>query len=150
MKLLRQAIYTAMRDDGVTTVGLRTLLGHSATPWGVYFHFLPENPDFTSKAYVTFAFVGGTDVSSADVAAYLRESVVQVTAWGADPDKVEDALLRVRAVLCNLRKVTVPTSGIELHGLKWEGHGADLFDTDYGVYHRSETYRASYREEIVS
>lgn len=149
MKALKQSVHTAMRDDSVATVGLRTLLGHAATPFGVYYHFLPEAPDFTSsKHYVTWNFLSGSPIESSDSDAYLRQVVFEVRAYSSDPDKVEDILLRVRAVLENLRRVTVPTSDIQLHDIKWDGMGPDLFDPDFLVYLRSEQYRSFYREDL--
>ena len=150
MKLLKQAIHTALRDDSVATVGLRALLGHAALPFGVYYHFLPEQPDFSTSHWLTWHLLTGSPVAAPESSAYLRETTFDVTAWSEDPDKVEDILLRVRAVLENARKVTRPTSECDLHAIKWEGHGPDLFDPKFQVYFRSENYRAFHREDVTS
>lgn len=150
MKLLKQAIHTALRDDSVATIGMRTLLAHAATPWGVYEAFLPEQPDFSSRTYLTWKIISGSAVCAPLSDAYLREAVFEITVWGSDMDKVDDALVRARSVLENLRRVTLPTSGIALHSLKWEGNGPDRFDPDYQVYSRSEQYRAFYREDVTA
>lgn len=150
MKALREAIHKALRDDSAATVGLRALLGHATTPFGVYYHFFPETPDFTNLSYLTYYFLAGVAGESHDVDAYLREHVFAVTAWSEDMDKMEDILMRVRNVIENMRKLTLPTATIGLHSIKWESASADLFDQDDQVYHRTEQYRAFYREDITN
>lgn len=149
MKQLKQCVHTALRDDSVATVGLRALLAHAATPWGVYERYLPEQPDFSTKHYLTWNVVSGSAGESAEVDAYLREVVFDVIAWSEDPDLVDDIHMRVRSVLENMRKITQPTSGCAVHQIKWEGHGPNLFDPQYQVYSRAEQYRIWYREDIA-
>lgn len=150
MKDLKEAIHTALRDDSAATVGLRALLGHAATPFGVYQHHLPEEPDFATKSYLTWLMVGGTGGDAHGEDMRLREAVFSVTVWSQNPDTVEDALMRARLRLENLRGVTLPDDNIQLLQIKFEGHNADLFDDDFKAYYRVESYRAWYREDIVN
>ncbi len=150
MKELTQSIHKALRDDSVATVGLRALLAHAATPWGVYRAYLPEQPDFSAKNYVTWYLLAASGITSPSVDALIRQQVFSVTAWSKDPDTVTDIHHRVRSVLENLRAVTLPTANCALHQIKWEGAGPELFDADFRVYYRAETYRAYYREDIAT
>ena len=151
MEKLKEAVYTALRDDSTATVGLRTLLGHAATPYGVYFAYLPEKPDFSSKHYLTYMLlaqaaepgVGGTDMR-------LRQAVFSVTAWSSSDITKEQILRRIENVLEQMRKVTKPTSQCELHDLRFESSGPDLFDDEFKVHHRSVQYRAYYRDDITT
>jgi hypothetical protein len=150
MKLLKQAIHQALRDDSATTIGLRTLLGHAATPWGVYQAYFPEVPAFGTKHYVTWNFLSGSTTLSQSSDMRLREIIFSVTAWSESMDTLETIQARVRHILENLKKVTVPTSEAELHQILHEGAGPDLFDDEKKAYYRAETYRAFYREDITT
>jgi hypothetical protein len=149
MNTLKQAIHTTLRDDADATVGLRALLGAAATPYGVYFTHLPETPDFPSHSYLTWYFISEQTTSAPDSDAKLREQVFSVTAWSKDPDTVDDVLKRARWLLENRKRVTSPTSEVELHAIKAEQTGPSLYDDRFMVYYRADQYRAYYREDVT-
>lgn len=150
MEKIKLAVHTALRDDSVTTVGLRTLLGHAAAPFGVYYHHFPESPDFSTLSYLTWFIINrlSSDTHSG-IDIRMRELVITVTAWSEDSDTRDQVLRRVENVLHNKRRVTNPTSESELHDIQFDGAGPDLFDTDYQVHYRSENYHVWYRDDVT-
>lgn len=153
MKAVKQMVHTALRDDAT----LRTLGAHAATPYGVYEAHFPEPPNFssgaTARAYVTWQFLGGpaedVDVQG-DPSMRRRHLVVSITVWSISPDTIEDMHARIRRLLVGMRGVTLPSSGAEVHGIAFQDAGPDLFDNDFKVYFRAETYRVSFREDVTS
>lgn len=144
-----EAINTALRDDATATVGLRAITGHSATPWGVHKHKMPEKPDFTSKYYIVFYFLGATPINDTHGSeARLREDVLVIDVYGKSGDQVEVILKRVRWLLENRRGVTLPTSEEELHAIEYEGPGPNLYDEEFNVPHRVNNFRVKWREDV--
>ena len=148
-------VHTALRDDA----SLRSTLGQTATPYGVYEGHFPAIPDFTggdagaAMSFVTWMFLGGGGDPSTNGPEMRRgEKVFSVTAWSANPDTVEDAHKRIRRLLIDLYGCTLPTTDVNVVSLKQEsgGIGPDLFDDEAKVYFRAETYRVWYREEVAS
>ncbi len=146
MKVLKTMVHTALRDDA----SLRTILGHAATPYGVYEGHFPAVPDFTGGAagaatsYVTWMFIGGAgDASTNGPEMRLSEKVFSVTVWSANPDTVESAHRRIRRLLIDGYGCTLPTADAAVFGIKQElgGLGPDLFDDEAKVYFRAESYR---------
>ena len=147
MKVIKEMVHTALRDD----TSLRTTLGHAATPYGVYEAFFPETPDFSSKSYVTWQFLGGaSDQDVHGVEMRQRSKDVAVTVWSANPDTIEDAHKRIRRVLIDMFAVTKPTSDAEVHQIKHMDEGPDLFDDEAKAYFRAETYRVKFREDVTA
>lgn len=153
MKVLKTMVHTAMRDD----TALRTLLGHTATPYGVYPGHFPDNSDFVvaagERSYATWMFLGGgIDPTTNGPDVKLGEKVFTVTVWSANPDTVDAGHRRISRILVDLKGCTLPTTDAAVTGLKPEpgGIGPDLFDDTKKVYHRSESYRIFYREDITA
>jgi len=154
MKVIKTMVHTALRDDAA----MRLLLAHTATPFGVYNDHFPAIPDFTAAAgaarsYITWALLPGgpTEPQAHGVEMRLYERVFSVTAWSSSPDTVEDIHRRARRILIDCHAVTLPTSEAAVTALKQEsgGIGPDLFDDEYKVYFRAESYRVKYREDIT-
>lgn len=153
MKLLKLAIHTALRDDNDPVVGMRTLLGQSTTtPYGVYQGRWQGPPNFKNangpQAYLTWLFLQGTSTGTVQSDLRLREQVFAVTAWSENSDNLEDILRRARFVLEGMGRTSLPTNDVELHQIRHEGCGPDLFDDKFKVYYRAEHFRAYYREDI--
>lgn len=151
MEKIKQAIYTALRDDSTATVGLRTLLGsHTATPYGVYFGRSPVTADYSSKSYLTYSFLSGDgDMGSSDSSCERRSGIFQITAWSESNTTMERILRRVSNVLHRKNKVTNPTSESQLVDIQLASQGPDLFDDDAKVYYRSDQYRVWWRDDIT-
>ena len=154
MKQLKLAIHTALRDDMDALVGLRALLGQSsATPYGVYQGHWQGVPNFKNAAgpqsYLTWLFLQGQSTGTVLTDLRLREQLFAVTAWSENSDTMEDILRRARFVLEGMARVTQPTFDVELHQIRHEGSGPDLFDDRFKVYYRSEHFRAYYREDMT-
>ena len=149
MNGIKLMVHSGLRDD--TT--LRTLLGHSADPYGVYQAMPPESLDLSTKSYVTWQFIQGvpedTDAQG-DPSMRRRHRVVSITAWSEDPDTVDSIHVRVRRIMIGAYGLTKPSSLAEVHGVTFEGDGPDLFDDEKKVYFRAETYRISFREDIAA
>ena len=149
MKVLKQMIHTALRDDA----SLRTTLGHAAVPYGVYEAFFPESSDFSSKSYVTWQFLGGPAVDAAmqnETDMRRRVLTVSITAFSADHDTLEDLHKRIRRLLIGMHGVTKPSADAEVHGIEHVDAGPDLFDDEKKVYFRAETYRILFREDFTA
>jgi hypothetical protein len=149
VKVLKQMIHTALRDDS----SLRTTLGHAAVPYGIYEAFFPESSDFSSKSYVTWQFLGGAPVDATiqnEPDMRRRIKSVSITGWSADQDTLEDIHRRIRRILVGMQSVTVPSADAEVQGIEHADEGPDLFDDDKKVYFRAETYRIMFREDITS
>jgi len=150
MKLLAQAIHTALRDDTVATIGMRALLGFSATPWGVFQEHFPDIPDFGNNGMLTWQFVSASEAGGSGLSDMkLRQQVFRVTAWSVNPDVVFDILKRAMFLLDNMRGVTKPTSDVDLHQIRYESSGPTLYDDKHKVYYRADTFRAYFRELIT-
>lgn len=154
MKALKKAIHVALRDDSDATVGLRTLLGQSATaPYGVYEGRWQGVPNFKNAAgpqsYLTWLFLRGMETGTVQTDLQLREQMFAVTAWSENTDTVEAILARARYVLQGRRAVAQPTVDVELHQIRYEGSGPDLFDDKWKVYYRAEHFRAYFREDLA-
>ncbi len=150
MEKIRECLFKALRDDSVVTVGIRALLGHPATPWGVHHMSMPESPDFSTLGYLTYYLLAqppGGGKESPD--SRLREAVFSVTAWSESADTVDKVLRRAENVLVNARKVTVPTREAGVHGVDFDGSGPMLFDDDYKVFYRAVQFRVKYRDDIT-
>ena len=148
MNEIRKAIHTALRDDDEALVGIRALLGHSTDPFGVNYHHLPDKLDFSTLSFLTWFFLSATpqdDNTGFDV--NTKSLILSVTAWSRLPDTVATVLKRVDSTLVDLRRVTIPTTDEELHGIKNAGSGPDLFDNDYKAYYRRDTYQVWYRQD---
>lgn len=94
---LQQWLYTTLRDDSTATIGLRALLGKSATPYGIYRQWPPENPVFP---LVTYALVTMNE-NAGSIAA--RDLWFNLTAWGTNCDVVAE---RIRVLLRHAKPVT--------------------------------------------
>ncbi len=154
MKVLKEMVHTSMRDDAP----LRTILGHTATPYGVFPGHFPAGADFvpatgTARSYATWQFLGGGgDSTTNGPEMRTGEKVFSVTVWSSNPDTVEAAHARIRRILIDLKFCILPTTDAAVTGLKQEpgGIGPDLFDDTEKVYFRAESYRIWYREDITS
>lgn len=150
MNGIRQMFHTALRDDDEATVGLRALLGHSATPWGVFEEKPPANPDYKDdKAILIWDLLGGpSDPDAHGVEMRLRKDVLAVTIWCPIRDTIETAHARARRVLEDRYKVTYTPTDVDVHQVKHRERGPYLWDPEAQVHGRAELYDISYREVI--
>lgn len=151
MQKILEAIHTAMRDDTVATVGLRTLLGHTTAPFGVFHKEFPEDVSFKEdKSIVIWGVLSPDAEDDSDETIDMEQVVIEVTAWATNNTKKEQVLRRVKRVLKNARLVTLPTEEQEMHQIKYEGGGPDLFDDDKRINGRTDSYRIYYRDDFDS
>lgn len=150
MNGLRQMIHTALRDDSQATVGLRAVLGHAATPYGVYESLPPAAPDYKdNKALLVWDLLGGpSDDAAHGVEMRLRKQVLSVTIWCPIRDTIETAHARVRRVLEDRHKVTYEPTDADVHQLKHREAGPYLWDAAASVHGRAELYDIPYREVV--
>lgn len=155
MDVIKQMIYTALRDDTTATVGLRALLGHSSTPYGVYKEYSLQSFDFTnSKKYITLSNLTGLpDISLPrhNYSTVFKEETYQIIAWGGDATTSNDKILdRVKYVLEGKRKTTNPTSNAKVFSIKCEFEGPDLFHEDYKIFYKSARFRIWLQDETMT
>ena len=148
MDVIATMILTALRDDDEATNGIRALLGHSTTPYGVYHTELLENPDFnSSKRYISFYQITSTpDMdypgNSRNFTTLPVQETYMITAWGGDTTTTNNLILkRIRYLLQGCHKVTKPTTDADVYDIKMEWEGPELYDKIFGVHYRQVRYR---------
>lgn len=120
---LRQWLYTTLRDDSTATIGLRALLGKSASPYGIYRQWPPQSPQFP---LVTYALTAMSE-SAGNLA--VRDLYFTITAWGSNYEAVAE---RVRTLLRRKHPATSDYSVkmITFDQMVFEGHDEEL-NCDY-------------------
>ena len=156
MEKVDEAIYKALRDDSVASVGIRALLGNTTTsPYNVYHAFLPEGIDFSpsggSKGFMTYLRVSAVaDMDTHPKAAWLMNLLYNITVYARALSTVEAVLRRVRVRLDHGFGVTNPTSQAELHNIKLESVGPSRWDDAFKVHFQTAFYRAWGRDVSMS
>jgi hypothetical protein len=146
MDVIKEMLFEVMRDDSVTTVGLRDLLSQTVSPYGVYHANLPDNLVFTSgkKCITYFQLTGEYDTSMPrhNYSTMAKQETYQITVWGGDATTSNDKILsRIIYLLEGKHKTTDPTTEAMVFSIKCEWEGPDQYDTDYRIFHKSARFR---------
>lgn len=155
MEKVLKSIFDATSGDAAATVGIQALMGHSSSPFGVYWTFWEDKPDFKDgKARMTISIVSDLpdhddEGDSTSLAADTRIMVLQIQVYAQDPAKVEKTLRRVDNRLHGMRGITQPTSEAVINSIRRAAGGPSLYDVDWRTHQRAATYTVRYRNDIT-
>lgn len=156
MDKVKEMLYKTLRDDSTATVGLRALLGNTTvSPYNVYLAKLPDNPNFVGgDKFVTYMQLTGeydTSYPRHNFATVVKQETYQFTSWGGDATTSNDKILdRIKFLLEGKHKTTNPTSDAEVHAIRCEWEGPDLYDDDYEVNYKSIRVRVWLRDDTIA
>lgn len=156
MEKIDESIYKALRDDSTASVGIRALLGNTATsPYNVYHAFLPDDVDFqTASGQVGFLVYhrisSVPDIEQHNPSGLTMVMLYQISAYARSLPTVESVLRRVRWRLDHLRGVTLPTTLAALHQIKLDSAGPTRFDDAFKVFFRNDMYRVWGRDDNLN
>jgi len=129
------AIFTKLQAD--TTLRGSSYLNDATFPYSIYRHnFVPDTPAFP---IVTVEWLGGPSVRSG--AWEDNISLVTIRVYHGKPALIHARIER----LLNQRVQVLTASNAELRMVRKTAKGSDLWDDEYQVHYRPETYEIRYR-----
>ena len=131
MNELKVKVSTLLRADTI----LRSLLGKSASPYGIYF----SRPPVTSPPFplVTFKVIGGS-ISDAGRDCQTRSMILQVTAYSAT--NCDAIMEQVERLLNQVSSFTGMTT-CSILNITLDSVGPDDFDVEFNCYTLTHRYR---------
>ena len=156
MDVIEEMLHVALRDDSTATVGIRALLGHVATPYGVYHsNDLPDNLDFTGgKKYIShFQLTGDYDMSypRGNFSTMPKQETYQISVYGGKGTTSNDKILaRIRYRLEGKNKTTNPTADAKVFDIRCEWEGPELYDEDYKEFYKQSRFRVWLQDIMIT